>query len=263
MAIEIFIPAIVLLVLALGFSVMLALLSKKLVVKKDERVEQILALLPGANCGACGYAGCSGLAEALVSGKAELSACRATSKSKKNEIAKILNIPSSNESDVIVVVACGGGTACKDKYEYQGYGDCRSMQLLADGRKACSVGCMGMGSCTDACSYSACEVNMSGFAEINHAKCIKCGMCVKACPKGIIKFIPAHAKVYVKCSNKDKGLAVKNICSKGCIGCGLCAKICPNSAITMKDNLPVIDYNLCSGCGLCAQKCPTEAIAKL
>ncbi len=259
---QIIVPAAILAVLAILFAALLAYLSQKLAVHKDERIDSVKKLLSGANCGGCGFAGCEAYATALVEGKAGLNACSATSKEHKDEIAKILGM-SNDGIEEVLIVACSGGNNCENKYEYQGYGDCRSMELLANGRKACNVGCMGMGSCTTACPTHAVEIlGTCGYPRIDTEKCGKCQACLKACPKGLIKKIPASAKVYVACSSHEKGKAVRAVCKMGCIGCGLCAKNCPEKAIEMVDNLPIIDYSKCVGCGLCADKCPSKCIIK-
>lgn len=259
---EILIPTLILFGLALIFAVLLAYLGKKLAVTRDERIDMVAEKLSGANCGACGYPGCEGFATALVEGKANLSDCASTPKANKDEIAEILGISNTGEATK-VVVCCRGGNDAKDKYEYQGYGDCRSMELLAGGRKMCQWGCLGTGSCVDACVDHAVEVNMKGYSEINQDKCIACGRCIIACPKKIIKRIPASAKVYVACSNHQKGKEVREICKSGCIACGLCARVCEAKAITIVDNLAVIDYSKCTGCGKCKEKCPQHCILSI
>lgn len=258
---EILYPILILLGLAVFFAVLLSVLGKKLAVKRDERIDMVAKHLSGANCGGCGFAGCDDFATALVNGKADLSACSATSAEEKKQIAEILHIESAG-CETKVVMCCGGGNKCADKYEYQGYGNCTTMEMLAGGRKECPTGCMGMGTCTDACHNFAVKVNTDGVAEINYEKCTNCGLCVKSCPKSIFKRIPADAKVYVKCVNHEKGKDVRRYCQAGCIACGICVKNCPSSAITLQDNLAVIDYSLCTGCGLCAEKCPTKVINK-
>lgn len=257
---EILIPALILFGMATVFGVILAYASKKFAVKEDEKVVKIQALLSGANCGACGYPGCAGFAEALAEGKADINSCASTSIHNKEEIVQLLggNVCIADKS--IVVNACCGGTRCANKYEYQGYGNCLSIELLAGGNKACPTGCMGMGSCVDVCAFHAIEVNPTGFSEINHDKCTACGQCVKICPKYLLKFVPSYAKIYVACSSREKGKAVSSVCSAGCIGCGLCAKVCPEGAIIMEDNLPIIDYKKCIACGKCVEKCPTKVI---
>lgn len=258
-ALQVFIPALILLVLAMLFAIALAYLGKKLAVSRDERIDQVRDCLSGANCGACGYAGCDGFATALVEGKAELSSCNATSKEKKEEIAEILGLTDTGEATK-VVVCCHGGQDAKDKYDYVGYGDCRSMELLAGGRKQCAWGCLGTGSCVDACQHHAVTVKQKGYSEVSLSKCISCGRCISVCPKKIIKRIPASATYYVACSNHQKGKEVRELCTKGCIACGLCVKQCEVDAITIVDNLATIDYTKCINCGKCAAKCPQRCI---
>lgn len=248
-----------LLVLAAVFGVLLAVLGKKFAVKEDERVKKIREKLSGANCGACGYAGCDAFAKALSEGKADVSSCSPTTAENKKAIGEILGVKVSAEDDMIVV-ACRGGNNALDKYDYMGYGNCRSMELLGGGRKQCPWGCLGMGSCTDVCPTHAIDVKDGGFAVVDREKCIVCGKCVAACPKRLIKKIPKTAKVYIACSNCMKGKDVKAVCSVGCIGCGLCAKVCAHQAISLVNNLPVIDYAKCTGCGLCSEKCPVKCI---
>lgn len=258
-ALQVFIPALILLVLAMLFAIALAYLGKKLAVSRDERIDQVRDCLSGANCGACGYAGCDGFATALVEGKAELSSCNATSKEKKEEIAEILGLTDTGEATK-VVVCCHGGQDAKDKYDYVGYGDCKSMELLAGGRKQCAWGCLGTGSCVDACQHHAVTVKQKGYSEVSLSKCISCGRCISVCPKKIIKRIPASATYYVACSNHQKGKEVRELCTKGCIACGICVKQCEVGAITIVDNLATIDYTKCINCGKCAAKCPQRCI---
>ena len=258
-ALQVFIPALILLVLAMLFAIALAYLGKKLAVSRDERIDQVRDCLSGANCGACGYAGCDGFATALVEGKAELSSCNATSKEKKEEIAEILGLTDTGEA-MKVVVCCHGGQDAKDKYDYVGYGDCRSMELLAGGRKQCAWGCLGTGSCVDACQHHAVTVKQKGYSEVSLSKCISCGKCISVCQKKIIKRIPASATYYVACSNHQKGKEVRELCTKGCIACGICVKQCEVGAITIVDNLATIDYTKCINCGKCAAKCPQRCI---
>lgn len=256
-------PILILFVIALLFGVLITLLSKKLAVKKDEKEEQTEKLLAGANCGGCGYAGCAAFAKALVEGKAKLSDCNATPKDNKDKIAGILGVDNSGE-ETIVVVACMGGVNAKDKNTYRGYNTCEYASQVAGGTKQCPSGCIGLGTCNRLCPEGAITVNKeNGYAEVDQKKCIGCGICIDNCPKKVIKRIPKSAKIMVKCSNTCKGKEVMDACSVGCIGCGLCAKNCPEGAITMVNNLPVIDYSKCIGCFKCVEKCPRKVIIKL
>lgn len=155
---------------------------------------------------------------------------------------------------------CSGGHACFDKYDYQGYGDCASCELIAGGVKACPVGCIGKKTCVNICPYGAISVGDEGYSVVDKEKCVSCGACIKECPKGIISRIPKSAKVFIGCSNHGKGKDVAELCKRGCIGCGICAKNCPEGAISMKDGLPEIDYSRCTGCKVCVQKCPRKCI---
>ncbi len=260
---KIIIPVAILTGLALIFGILIAFVSKKLAIKEDVRIGQVEKLLAGANCGACGYAGCADLAKAIVEGRARPDTCPVTTKEKARKIGEIVGETVEGEEE-IMIVACAGGNACQDKYSYMGYGDCATVDMLAGGRKACVWGCVGMGKCSIQCAYHAIEVDpKDGYPKIDRSKCVKCGLCAQSCPKKLIKRIPASAPVYVACSNRDRGKDVRSICEKGCIGCGLCAKACENGAITMVDNLPVFDYSKCVGCYKCAEKCPMKAIVKL
>ena len=168
--------ALVLLALAVVFGVLLAVLGKKFAIKKDAREEEIRKHLPGANCGGCGYAGCDALAAAMAEGKAGANACPVMKPDARKAVAELLG----EEADgvpTVLVVACSGGNAAADKYDYMGYGDCRSMELLGGGRKACPWGCLGMGSCADACPVHAAGVGDEGHAAIDREKCIGCGKC--------------------------------------------------------------------------------------
>lgn len=259
---EILIPIGIVAGIALLFGVILSVAAVKLKVTEDPKIDLVKSNLSGANCGGCGYAGCADFAKALVAGKAKLDLCNATPAEKKADIAKILGAHSV-VADTKMVVCCQGGSNTKNKYQYQGYGNCKTMELLAGGYKACAYGCLGLGNCESVCHYRAVKVGKESYATIDRTACVKCGMCKSECPKRLFQLIPKKAKVYVACSNKEKGKDVRAICANGCIGCGLCQKVCPERAITLADNLPKFDYDKCAACGLCAEKCPTGAIRKI
>lgn len=239
---------------------LIILISRFCQVKEDPRIKEVEKRLAGANCGACGHPGCAGFAKALVEGKASLNSCGQTDKEAQIEISNILGIAfDGNAEPTIAVVACCGGNKCDDKYSYQGYGTCVSQNMLAGGRKACEVGCMGSGSCVDACPYMAIEC-YEGYAHIDPDICRSCGLCIQTCPKRLIKRVPKSAKVYIACSTECRGKDVMSKCKAGCIACGKCEKTCPNGAIHLVNNVPIIDYSKCVNCGKCLEACPRHCI---
>lgn len=248
--------------LGLFFGIVLALAAKKFAVKQDLNVALIREALPGANCGACGYAGCDELAKAISLGQVKANICPSMTLEKLARISELTGVDSGNVNRKKAVVMCGGiGEKSKRKFEYHGIDDCREAMIVMQGDKVCENGCMGFGTCAKVCVNNAITIDKEhGHAFIDESKCTGCGACEKACPKHIIQRVPVDAKVHVYCKSVKKGKEAKEICSASCISCGLCAKECPEGAITMVDNLPVIDYDKCINCEACTKKCPTKAI---
>ncbi|MDE7454053.1 MAG: RnfABCDGE type electron transport complex subunit B [Clostridia bacterium] len=245
---------------ALLIGALILIVGKVFKVNVDEKITKILNNLAGANCGGCGCSGCSGFASKLAAGGAELSDCHVTSPEGKAEIAKLLGIELKDEERTVAVVHCNGGVEnCADKFEYKGNPTCAACNSLLGGNKACSYACLGCGDCKAVCPENAIEVT-GRLAQVDPDRCVSCGACITACPKNIIDRIPASAPVYVACSSKCRGKEVTSVCKVGCIACGICAKSCPHGAITMKDNLPEIDYSKCTGCLTCVAKCPRHII---
>ena len=249
-------------VIAVIFAILIVLVSKLCFVKEDEKAKSILEHLSGANCGGCGYAGCSDYAKALSEGKASINECSSTSNENKQIIANILNIEFCAQQEQIAVVKCSGGNFSKNKFNYVGNDDCLVKNTFLGGNKLCTNACLGGGSCAKACPHNGIKVN-NELAKTNSSICEGCGVCIKTCPKRIIEYVPKSAKIYVACSSNCRGKEVLNSCEKGCIGCGLCAKNCPENAITMVNNLPVIDYKKCTSCRTCLQKCPRNCIKEV
>ena len=246
--------------LGLIFGAILAYASKKFAVDVDERVESIIEVLPGANCGGCGFPGCGGLANAIVEGKAAVNACPVGGEICATKIGDIMGVSSESEEKQVAKVLCKGNCkSAKDKYKYEGIQDCRSASMLNSGPKDCRFGCLGFGTCKEYCKFDAISV-IDGVAIIDEEKCVMCGKCIEVCPKSIIHIKPANKEVVVECSSEDFGKAVREKCSVGCIGCGICAKSCPFDAITIEDKLARIDYSKCVQCMICVEKCPTKAI---
>lgn len=253
-------------VLALGLSglaigVFLALAAKKFRVETDPRVAEILSVLPGANCGGCGFPGCAGLAGAIAEGKAPVTGCVAGGQAVAEKVAKIMGVSASSAAPNVAVVACQGD--CDNAVsvsEYNGVRDCRALNAVG-GTKGCSYSCLGLGTCVEACKFDAITMGDKGIPVVDRDKCTGCGACVAACPRGIIRLAPKDKNVHVLCRSYDKGPAVRKYCKVGCIACQLCVRTCEQKAITMdKGTLAHIDYEKCTNCGACAQKCPTKAI---
>lgn len=249
--------------IGLVMGLVLAAASKVFSVEKDERIDKVLEKLPGANCGGCGYAGCSACAEAIVKGEAEINACPGNSQENVSLIAKIMGVrEKTTEPKAAFVKCCGEYKNVNYGYFFDGTKSCNDVFKMRGGDKECVYSCLGYGDCLNACKFGAISLK-DGIAAVDREKCVGCGMCRDVCPKQVIDILPKKAKVYVKCSSKEKGVLVKNKCSVGCIGCGLCSKNCPLDAINVIDNLAVIDYDKCRGCGLCAEKCPKKIIIKV
>ena len=157
-------------------------------------------------------------------------------------------------------VRCNGGEAAKKRFEYVGVKDCISATKVAAGPLDCRFGCLGFGSCVNACQFGAMSIGPNGAAVVDPEKCTNCGACMKACPRGLITSVPASKKVHVACANQDKGKAAMSVCGNSCIGCGLCEKECKKDAIHVVNGVAVIDYDKCVGCKLCTKVCPRDAI---
>lgn len=257
---EILIPIITLGVLGLIFGIGLAFASKKFEVHVDPRLEKIHGLLPGANCGACGGAGCFGFAEAVLSGKIPLEQCRVTDDLTKEKIAKIVGRELKKEAKTCAVLHCNGGNKARDKFSYLGIKDCVAANLLMGGHKECPYCCLGFGTCVNACPFGALKMSAEGLPVVNSKKCKACKKCVLACPRKIFSLIPADKNVYAACSSREPGKDTKSACPVGCIACKLCEKACKFDAIHVIDNLAVIDYNKCTSCEECAKACPVKCI---
>ena len=248
--------------LAVVFAVLILIVTKVCHVHEDEKVLKILEHLAGANCGGCGRTGCEDFAKCLACGQAQLNDCKATSNDDKAAIAAIANLPFTAEEATVAVVRCSGGNLASDKFDYIGNPGCTNQMVYQGGRKICQTACLGGGTCQAACPVDAISVRENGIAFVKREICLSCGACINVCPKNCIDRIPASAKVYVACRTHCKGKETMSFCKMGCIGCGMCARKCPAGAITMVDNLPVIDYAKCTGCMTCVEKCPRHCIKR-
>lgn len=255
----ILISVIVLSLLGILFGIGLSVAAKKLAVESDPRVDEIEPLLPGANCGACGYPGCRGLAEAIVEGKAPVTACPVTKD--PSPIALVMGVDAGAVVRKVAKVRCLGGKAeSTERFIYMGIQDCSAAHGLAGGAKGCGYGCLGLASCAHACPFGAIVMSPNGLPVVDEAVCTGCGICVTSCPRDLFVLGAEGDPVTVLCRSAAKGPEVRKVCKVGCIACGICAKNCPVEAITVQNNLAEINPDLCTGCGICMEKCPMKTI---
>lgn len=248
-------------IVALLLGLFLGFAGKAFKVEVDEREEAICGVLPGNNCGGCGYAGCSGLAAAIVKGEAPVNQCPVGGAAIAAQIGEIMGVQAEEGAKKVAFVKCAGTCEkAKVDYQYTGIEDCAAMAFVpGGGPKSCNYGCLGYGSCVKACPFDAIHV-VDGIAVVDKEKCKACGKCIAACPKNLIELVPYDAQHMVQCNSKDKGVEVRKVCEVGCIGCGICAKNCPSDAVHVENNIAYIDQSKCTGCGICAQKCPRKII---
>lgn len=243
--------------------------SKKFEVYEDPRIAQVQEVLPAANCGGCGYPGCSGFATACVGADTlEGLFCPVGGVDVMVKVAGILGKEATSADAMLAVVRCNGTCEARPKInQYDGVKSCAVASSLYGGETGCSFGCLGFGDCVDVCNFDAIFINpVTGIAEVIEDKCTSCGACVKACPKNLIELRkkgPKSRRIFVSCMNKDKGVVAKKACSNACIGCSLCFKECAFDAIKIENNLAYIDYNKCRLCRKCVDVCPTNAIHEL
>lgn len=249
--------------LGLFFGVVLGLADRKFAVKVDERVEAVRNVLAGANCGACGYAGCDAFAQAVVNGEAPPEGCKPAGASAAQTIGEIMGISVSDQPKVIACVACQGtyGTT-EARYTYTGFDSCHAAAAMAGGPKECRFACIGLGDCVRTCPLNAITI-VNGVANINRNICVGCGACIAGCPRSLIQIVPEENEFYVSCSNVDFGRAATTVCQKSCIACKRCVKACPTGAISVENNIARIDQEKCIGCGACVQSCPRGCIISL
>ena len=255
--------------LGLLLALLLYLLAKKFKVEEDPRIDEVEKVMPGANCGGCGFAGCRAFADSAVKApNLDNHYCPVGGNDVMKQVAAILGYEVKEKAPEVAVVRCNGTCANRPRTNtYDGVQSCKVKAALYAGDTACAFGCLGCGDCAAACQFGALSMDPeTGLPVVDGEKCTACGACVKACPKAIIELRPKGPrgmKVFVSCINKDKGPVAKKACAAACIGCGICAKTCTHDAIVVENNIAYIDASKCKLCRECEALCPTGSIIGL
>ena len=255
----------ILLMAAIGLvaAVLLYVAAKKFYVYEDPRIAQVEELLPGANCGSCGYSGCHAFAVACCSAKSlENMNCPGASGSMPR-IGEIVGLAAGKVEAKVAVLACDGACSLRPVTSaYEGTRSCALEASVYSGTTACAYGCLGCGDCVESCPYDALAIDPdTGLPAVDFDKCVGCGRCVDACPRHLMQLVPKRKPlVYVACSNHDKGGVAMKECEVACIGCGKCMRVCPSKAVTVKDFVAHIDQTACTACGTCLEACPRKSI---
>ena len=256
----------VLCIIGVVAALILFVVARVFKVEEDPRIDDVEKMLPGANCGGCGFAGCRAFAQAMVE-RDDISSlyCAVGGSSCMEAVASYLGKEAAKKEPMTATVLCGGTCDKRPRTTtYAGTHSCAIASATYTGETACGYGCLGYGDCVEACAFDAIHVNPeTGLAEVDADKCTACGACVAACPRKIIelrKRWPKNRAIYVACHSKDKGAVTMKACKAGCIGCGKCAKVCEFGAITVEGNLAYIDSTKCRLCRKCVAECPTGAI---
>lgn len=257
-------PILIFLAMGILFGVLLVVISRVFAVEIDARASAIAEALPGANCGACGYAGCSDYADAIVHKGAPMQACLPGGAKAAEAIGKIMGVAVTAAEKKVPVLHCNGTChATQRKFSYAGgVQTCTALKQFYGGNGTCPDGCLGLGDCVSACEYHAITLK-DGIPTFCSENCVSCGRCAKVCPNGLIELRPEKSRVDVRCSTRARGKEAMQICQNACIGCKKCEKVCHFDAIHIIDNRPVLDYAKCKSCGLCAKECPRGCIEVL
>ena len=251
--------------IGLFFGIGLALAAHRFKVETNPMIDEVLEVLPKANCGGCGYAGCEGYAQAVVENPdVAPNLCFPGKEAVGEKVAAITHKEMTKVENSVARLRCNRQDGhVSHKHYYIGFDSCEAANIAYGGPSKCQYACIGMGDCVKACRFQAIEM-VDGMPKINALKCVGCGACARTCPKQVIEIQPADARVYVPCSSKDKVKDVKEVCEVGCVGCMACIKFCPSKAISIKDRIIHIDTHLCnatSDCDqICVSKCPRHIL---
>jgi RnfABCDGE-type electron transport complex B subunit len=252
-------------VLGLVLATVLVIANRRLYVYEDPKIDVVEDMLPHANCGACGTAGCRAFAEKLVTGELQPGACTVNSSEMNQQIASFLGVELGTQEKRVARLACAGGNNVARRYgDYQGVESCRAAALVSGGGKGCVWGCLGLGDCEQVCDFDAIIMDAHDLPEVIDDKCTACGDCVDICPRDLFSLQPVSHKLWVACKNLEKGEAAEAECAVACNGCGRCALDAPGNLIEIDHHLAVIDYTKNAlASRIAIERCPTGAIVWL
>lgn len=255
-------------ILAMGglgafFAAALAIADRKLRVEEDPRIGMVGDALPGANCGACGYAGCAAFAEAVVNKIAPVNGCPVGGQDCADDVARVMGVDAGTAVRHVARLMCRGTkTAARDKADYAGPSQCATQDLVSGGGKMCQYGCLGGGDCVDVCNFGALEMGDDGLPFLYEDLCTACAACVTACPRDLFELHPVTREFFVFCKSHDDPKTSKAACDAACTGCGICARN-SEGAIVIDAGLAVIDHDAVDPSLIPLEKCKTSAIGWL
>lgn len=257
---------ILLIAVCLIVSVSLVVLISYISYKKkglSNDAQLVRKMLPGVDCGMCGETNCDNFAECVANAKKEPEQCKLIKTENIEKIKEFFKPTYNQSSKLVAFVRCKGGNRAVDRYKYVGAKSCAIQERLHSGCKACKFACLGCGDCVKVCKYGAIKINSRGCAEIIRSKCTGCGECVASCPNNLISMNKMKVTVGIVCNNKSSDPAINKKCEVGCNHCGNCVSTCPVGAISIVDNVPVIDPDKCIECYKCVAVCPNHVISRL
>jgi len=250
---------------AFTFAVLIALANRRLWVWEDPRIDAVAAMLPNANCGACGLPGCRAFAEQAVDGTVTPSQCTVGSDDMHRAIAGLLGVEAGTAVRRVARLQCAGGVdVAAARADYRGLQTCAAAAAVAGGGKGCTWGCLGLADCEVVCDFDAIAMSDTGLPVVDPVKCTACGDCVEACPKSLFVLLPVQTHLLVQCKNLLNGDAVLEDCKVACTACGKCVQDAAAGLISVASGVAVIDYDLDAQADRTAiERCPTGAIVWL
>ncbi|MDX2208315.1 MAG: (Fe-S)-binding protein [Gemmatimonadales bacterium] len=249
----------------LAFGILIAIANARLTVWEDPRIGVVTAILPGANCGACGLPGCRAFAEAAVAGTIQVAQCSVATEAAREQIAGYLGVEAGVAVKRVARLLCAGGShVARQRAEYRGVATCGAAAAVAGGGKGCAWGCLGLADCARSCDFGAITMNEDDLPVVDPVACTACGDCVEACPKTLFTILPVEQALLVQCRNLLSGDAVLDECQVACTTCGKCVQDAPPGVISIASGVAVVDTDSAALADARAvARCPTNAIVWL